>query len=160
MEHSAEQPEQPQQQRTDGRRLILFPLPLQGHISPMLQLANILHSLRLLNNQKQYELVQAMVEQTKASSGLNFNSLQDLEYSPLQVAVYSKKTTVQSRGSTNNLLTRGADDLQPVLYGSVGECTVRVPRLELEDGFRREEIEPGGSSYGSLQNLVEYLLLL
>ncbi|KAH9702171.1 UDP-glycosyltransferase 76F1 [Citrus sinensis] len=27
-----------------GRRLVLFPLPLQGHISPMLQLANILHS--------------------------------------------------------------------------------------------------------------------
>ncbi|KAK2637470.1 hypothetical protein Ddye_032262 [Dipteronia dyeriana] len=27
-----------------GRRLVLFPLPLQGHINPMLQLANILHS--------------------------------------------------------------------------------------------------------------------
>ncbi|KAL2525795.1 UDP-glycosyltransferase 76F1 [Abeliophyllum distichum] len=27
-----------------GRQLILFPLPLQGHISPMLQLANILYS--------------------------------------------------------------------------------------------------------------------
>ncbi|KAL0359228.1 UNVERIFIED_CONTAM: UDP-glycosyltransferase 76F1 [Sesamum angustifolium] len=27
-----------------GRRLLLFPLPLQGHINPMLQLANILHS--------------------------------------------------------------------------------------------------------------------
>uniref|UniRef100_A0A2P2PIL0 Uncharacterized protein n=1 Tax=Rhizophora mucronata TaxID=61149 RepID=A0A2P2PIL0_RHIMU len=27
-----------------GRRLVLFPLPLQGHISPMLQLASILHS--------------------------------------------------------------------------------------------------------------------
>ncbi|KAH9679867.1 hypothetical protein WN943_027068 [Citrus x changshan-huyou] len=27
-----------------GRRLILFPLPLQGHINPMLQLANILYS--------------------------------------------------------------------------------------------------------------------
>ncbi|KAL6977394.1 hypothetical protein U1Q18_026193 [Sarracenia purpurea var. burkii] len=28
----------------NGRRLILFPLPLQGHINPMLQLADILHS--------------------------------------------------------------------------------------------------------------------
>ncbi|GMN41388.1 hypothetical protein TIFTF001_010608 [Ficus carica] len=27
-----------------GRRLILFPLPLQGHLNPMLDLANILHS--------------------------------------------------------------------------------------------------------------------
>ncbi|KAK4403332.1 UDP-glycosyltransferase 76F1 [Sesamum angolense] len=27
-----------------GRRLLLFPLPLQGHINPTLQLANILHS--------------------------------------------------------------------------------------------------------------------
>jgi hypothetical protein len=27
-----------------GRRLVVFPLPLQGHISPMLQLAGILHS--------------------------------------------------------------------------------------------------------------------
>ncbi|KAL5733121.1 hypothetical protein ACOSQ2_032813 [Xanthoceras sorbifolium] len=27
-----------------GRRLVLFPLPLQGHINPMLQLANILHT--------------------------------------------------------------------------------------------------------------------
>ena len=27
-----------------GRRLVLFPLPLQGHIFPMLELANILHS--------------------------------------------------------------------------------------------------------------------
>ncbi|KDP44851.1 hypothetical protein JCGZ_01351 [Jatropha curcas] len=27
-----------------GRRLVLFPLPLQGHVNPMLQLANILHS--------------------------------------------------------------------------------------------------------------------
>lgn len=27
-----------------GRRLLLIPLPLQGHINPMLQLANILHS--------------------------------------------------------------------------------------------------------------------
>ncbi|CAA0814694.1 UDP-glycosyltransferase 76F1 [Striga hermonthica] len=44
MENSREQPEQPQQPRTGGQRLILFPLPLQGHISPMLQLANILHS--------------------------------------------------------------------------------------------------------------------
>ncbi|KAM1141474.1 hypothetical protein FF1_041371 [Malus domestica] len=26
-----------------GRRLVLFPLPLQGHINPMLELANILH---------------------------------------------------------------------------------------------------------------------
>ncbi|KAL1559414.1 UDP-glycosyltransferase 76F1-like isoform X1 [Salvia divinorum] len=31
------------QERID-RRLIFFPLPLQGHISPMLQLANIVHS--------------------------------------------------------------------------------------------------------------------
>ncbi|EEF31968.1 UDP-glycosyltransferase 76F1 [Ricinus communis] len=28
----------------NGKRLVLFPLPLQGHINPMLQLANILHS--------------------------------------------------------------------------------------------------------------------
>lgn len=27
-----------------GRRLVLFPVPLQGHINPMLQLASILHS--------------------------------------------------------------------------------------------------------------------
>lgn len=27
-----------------GRRLVLFPVPLQGHINPMLQLGNILHS--------------------------------------------------------------------------------------------------------------------
>ncbi|PON56517.1 UDP-glucuronosyl/UDP-glucosyltransferase [Parasponia andersonii] len=27
-----------------GRRVVLFPLPLQGHINPMLELANILHS--------------------------------------------------------------------------------------------------------------------
>ncbi|PKI43591.1 hypothetical protein CRG98_036021 [Punica granatum] len=27
-----------------GRRLVLFPMPLQGHINPMLQLAQILHS--------------------------------------------------------------------------------------------------------------------
>ena len=27
-----------------GRRLVLLPLPFQGHINPMLQLANILHS--------------------------------------------------------------------------------------------------------------------
>lgn len=27
-----------------GRRLVLFPLPLQGHINPMFDLANILHS--------------------------------------------------------------------------------------------------------------------
>lgn len=26
-----------------GRRVILFPLPLQGHINPMLELANVLH---------------------------------------------------------------------------------------------------------------------
>ncbi|CAK9165232.1 unnamed protein product [Ilex paraguariensis] len=31
-------------QQKKGRRLLLFPLPLQGHITPMLQLANILHS--------------------------------------------------------------------------------------------------------------------
>uniref|UniRef100_A0A5B7AW53 Putative UDP-glycosyltransferase 76C4 n=1 Tax=Davidia involucrata TaxID=16924 RepID=A0A5B7AW53_DAVIN len=31
-------------QERKGRRLVLFPLPLQGHINPMLQLANILHS--------------------------------------------------------------------------------------------------------------------
>lgn len=29
---------------TTRRRIILFPLPFQGHINPMLQLANILHS--------------------------------------------------------------------------------------------------------------------
>ncbi|KAK6122086.1 hypothetical protein DH2020_044171 [Rehmannia glutinosa] len=33
-----------QLQERIGRRLIFFPLPLQGHITPMLQLANILHS--------------------------------------------------------------------------------------------------------------------
>lgn len=27
-----------------GRRLVLFPLPLQGHVNPMLELANILYS--------------------------------------------------------------------------------------------------------------------
>ncbi|MFS8012875.1 putative cytokinin 7-beta-glucosyltransferase [Helianthus anomalus] len=27
-----------------SRRIILFPLPFQGHINPMLQLANILHT--------------------------------------------------------------------------------------------------------------------
>ncbi|XP_059628066.1 UDP-glycosyltransferase 76B1-like isoform X1 [Cornus florida] len=31
-------------QQMTGRRLVVFPLPLQGHINPMLQLANILHS--------------------------------------------------------------------------------------------------------------------
>lgn len=35
---------EPQLQERIGRRLIFFPLPLQGHISPMLHLANILHS--------------------------------------------------------------------------------------------------------------------
>ncbi|KAL4576244.1 hypothetical protein LXL04_012335 [Taraxacum kok-saghyz] len=30
--------------RPDNRRLALFPLPFQGHINPMLQLANILHT--------------------------------------------------------------------------------------------------------------------
>ncbi|MFS7949868.1 putative cytokinin 7-beta-glucosyltransferase [Helianthus anomalus] len=29
---------------TNGHRLVLLPLPFQGHVSPMLQLANILHS--------------------------------------------------------------------------------------------------------------------
>ncbi|XP_061995383.1 UDP-glycosyltransferase 76F1-like [Rosa rugosa] len=32
------------EQLKKGRRLILFPLPFQGHINPMLELANILHS--------------------------------------------------------------------------------------------------------------------
>ncbi|XP_062092562.1 UDP-glycosyltransferase 76F1-like [Humulus lupulus] len=31
-------------EQKQGRRLVLFPLPLQGHINPMLELANILHS--------------------------------------------------------------------------------------------------------------------
>lgn len=31
-------------QQKKGRRVILFPLPLQGHINPMLQLASILYS--------------------------------------------------------------------------------------------------------------------
>lgn len=35
---------EPQLQERMGHRLIFFPLPLQGHITPMLQLANILHS--------------------------------------------------------------------------------------------------------------------
>ncbi|KAH7839163.1 hypothetical protein Vadar_000617 [Vaccinium darrowii] len=30
--------------KTNEHRLVLFPVPLQGHINPMLQLANILHS--------------------------------------------------------------------------------------------------------------------
>lgn len=30
-------------QAKKGRRLVLFPVPLQGHINPMIQLANILH---------------------------------------------------------------------------------------------------------------------
>ncbi|XVF24002.1 hypothetical protein REPUB_Repub13aG0089100 [Reevesia pubescens] len=33
-----------QMEQRKGRRLVLFPLPLQGHINPMLHLANILHS--------------------------------------------------------------------------------------------------------------------
>lgn len=33
-----------QMEQRKGRRLVLFPLPLQGHINPMLQLADILHS--------------------------------------------------------------------------------------------------------------------
>ncbi|XP_065870072.1 UDP-glycosyltransferase 76B1-like isoform X2 [Euphorbia lathyris] len=32
------------QQTKYGRKILLFPLPLQGHINPMIQLANILHS--------------------------------------------------------------------------------------------------------------------
>ncbi|KAM1053962.1 hypothetical protein FF1_001414 [Malus domestica] len=31
-------------EQSKGRRVILFPLPFQGHINPMLELANILHS--------------------------------------------------------------------------------------------------------------------
>ncbi|KAJ0800410.1 putative cytokinin 7-beta-glucosyltransferase [Helianthus annuus] len=31
-------------EETTSRRIILFPLPVQGHLSPMLQLANILHT--------------------------------------------------------------------------------------------------------------------
>ncbi|KAL6327338.1 hypothetical protein AAG906_018791 [Vitis piasezkii] len=31
-------------QQRKGRRLVLFPLPLKGHLNPMLELANILHS--------------------------------------------------------------------------------------------------------------------
>lgn len=38
-----EEKKAPQQTQRRGR-LLLFPLPLQGHINPMLQLANILHS--------------------------------------------------------------------------------------------------------------------
>lgn len=30
--------------KTDNHHLVLFPVPLQGHINPMLQLANILHA--------------------------------------------------------------------------------------------------------------------
>ncbi|XWS65913.1 hypothetical protein CRYUN_Cryun05aG0154400 [Craigia yunnanensis] len=33
-----------QMEQRKGRRLVFFPLPLQGHIDPMLHLANILHS--------------------------------------------------------------------------------------------------------------------
>ncbi|KAL3833982.1 hypothetical protein ACJIZ3_008718 [Penstemon smallii] len=36
---------EPQLGERIGRRIIFFPLPLQGHINPMLQLANILHSI-------------------------------------------------------------------------------------------------------------------
>ncbi|XP_058181852.1 UDP-glycosyltransferase 76B1-like [Rhododendron vialii] len=35
---------QTQKPQTINRRLVLFPVPLQGHINPMLQLASILHS--------------------------------------------------------------------------------------------------------------------
>uniref|UniRef100_A0A5B7C220 Uncharacterized protein n=1 Tax=Davidia involucrata TaxID=16924 RepID=A0A5B7C220_DAVIN len=33
-----------QMQQSRGHRVVLFPVPLQGHINPMLQLGNILHS--------------------------------------------------------------------------------------------------------------------
>jgi hypothetical protein len=33
-----------QRRRRNGRGVVLFPLPLQGHINPMLQLANLLYS--------------------------------------------------------------------------------------------------------------------
>ncbi|KAA8534143.1 hypothetical protein F0562_031664 [Nyssa sinensis] len=46
MGSSSETPKQQTQSsgHGHGRRLVLFPVPLQGHINPMLQLANILHS--------------------------------------------------------------------------------------------------------------------
>ncbi|XP_073021662.1 UDP-glycosyltransferase 76B1-like [Primulina eburnea] len=37
-------PSKPISQHTKAQRVILFPLPFQGHMNPMLQLANILHS--------------------------------------------------------------------------------------------------------------------
>ena len=40
MENSTET----QLQQRMGRRLVLFPLPFQGHLNPMLQLANIMHA--------------------------------------------------------------------------------------------------------------------
>lgn len=40
MENSTEA----QFQQRKGRRVVLFPMPFQGHINPMLQLANILHA--------------------------------------------------------------------------------------------------------------------
>ncbi|KAI8540023.1 hypothetical protein RHMOL_Rhmol09G0228900 [Rhododendron molle] len=39
-----EEQEQTQKPQANNRRLVLFPIPAQGHINPMLQLANILHS--------------------------------------------------------------------------------------------------------------------
>ena len=40
---NCEKPQREMEQLRKGRRLILFPLPFQGHINPMLELANILH---------------------------------------------------------------------------------------------------------------------
>ncbi|KAL0452790.1 UNVERIFIED_CONTAM: UDP-glycosyltransferase 76C3 [Sesamum latifolium] len=37
-------PKTANRQRRNGCRLVLFPLPFQGHINPMIQLAKILHS--------------------------------------------------------------------------------------------------------------------
>ncbi|KAG5533443.1 hypothetical protein RHGRI_027569 [Rhododendron griersonianum] len=39
-----EEQKQTQKPQTNNRCLVLFPVPLQGHINPMLQLASILHS--------------------------------------------------------------------------------------------------------------------
>lgn len=40
----ADNPSKPISQNTKTHRVILFPLPFQGHMNPMIQLANILHS--------------------------------------------------------------------------------------------------------------------
>ncbi|KAI7739748.1 hypothetical protein M8C21_000514 [Ambrosia artemisiifolia] len=88
-------------------RIILFPFPFQGHINPMLQLANLLYS-KGFNLEEQVmefpllkvkdvkrigiksikdpyaELILDMVKQTKASSGIIWNSFKELEETELE----------------------------------------------------------------------------